>query len=121
MNTTENNKLLAEFMGWYKPTFSGNGHFSGNYVFLPEFVINYKPYFNNEFILHQTFLKDDELKFHSDWNWLMQVVEKCFKTEGDYSLHKEIEDALIFNTDNRIEAVYNACVEFVEWYNNQIS
>jgi len=51
MNTTENNKLIAVFME------------------LKEFT--YYEYLYNE----QIYLKDD-LYYHSDWNWLMEVVEK---------------------------------------------
>jgi hypothetical protein len=91
---TENNILLAEFMN-HKPTFE---------VYIDDVL---------------TTLERPIKNYNSDWNWLMEVVEKCFKTDGDYSLHKEIEDALIFNSENRIQDVYNACVEFVKWYNEQ--
>ena len=63
----------------------------------------------------------DGLKYHSDWNFLMQVVEKIFK--GFYKLNPcpiylkmNIEKQLIA-TDK--EGIYNACVEFIKWYNQQ--
>jgi hypothetical protein len=93
MNTTENNKLLAEFMG-LKLTTDGISQL----------------YYTEDGGLKQI------PKFNTDWNPLMELVEKCFKTDGDYSLHKEIEDALIFNSENRIQDVYNACVKFVKEY-----
>lgn len=127
MNTTENNKLLAEFMEFKqcKGIRSESGKYfdywaKENFSCIEEQEIQIESEWGFG-LVEQDFLFAEQLKFHRDWNWLMSVVEKCFKTEGDYSLHKEIEDALIFNTDNRIEAVYNACVEFVKWYDNQIS
>jgi len=100
---TENNKLIAEFMGRVIP--------------------------------------EDELEFYdenptthyydSDWNWLMEVVEKIKKeTNEDEFLNRLITTesrngiVLEFNLENcfrksylSIEAVYNACVEFIKWYN----
>lgn len=140
----ENNKLIAEFMGfvespttnkyWTKRSLEGFG--------IGELV---------------------DLKFHTDWNWLMQVVEKIettsynvpekfrrgfmkntFKATGviysDYDDREEFlgwssrcelgfktlwdstmlgEDVKKYNT--KIEAVYNACLGFIKWYNNQIN
>jgi hypothetical protein len=99
MSLVENNKLLAEFLG---------RKYKDNYVVVStSHICGENP--SGEVWA--------ECIFHRDWNWLMEVVEKCFKTDGDYSLHKEIEDALIFNSENRIQDVYNACVKFVKWYN----
>jgi hypothetical protein len=104
--TTENNKLLAEFLG-------------------------FKNIANDED--KQDYL-NDFMKFHTDWNWLMQVVEKIeslgYKetnvyvdiSEGTFihTLESNIEIAEVFG-GTKIENTYNACVEFVKWYNNQIS
>ena len=90
--TTENNKLIAEFME-HKPTFE---------VYIDDVL---------------TTLERPIKNYNSDWNWLMEVVEKCFKIEANYGLHKNIEDALIFNSENRIQDVYNAVVKFIEVYN----
>lgn len=49
------------------------------------------------------------LTFDTDWNWLIQVVKKI------ESLNKL--DSVLINTD--IKEVYNACVEFIKWYNEQ--
>lgn len=81
------------------------------------------------------------LKFHSDWNWLMQVVEKIealeFKgltftvdilrrdTQVNYYGYVEINNvpfdlgsALLHSEGTtKIEATYNACIEFINWYN----
>ena len=62
------------------------------------------------------------------WNWLMEVVEKIECCDFIFSIHHEV--ANIFNGEcneltynettqarTKIEAVYNACVEFIKWYN----
>ena len=106
---TENNKLIAEFMGEKLPykneqnkwefDVQGAGKISSTNI---EDLFRFMGY-----------------NYHNDWNYLMLVVEKCFKIEANYGLHKNIEDALIFSSENRIQDVYNACVTFIEWYNKQ--
>ena len=65
---------------------------------------------------------EDELKYHTSWDWLMPVAEKCLTTgEGKIIYHGSrqyyvINDALI--TCN-IEEVYKAVVEFIKQYNNE--
>ena len=99
-NTTENNKLMAEFMGFQSTSL---GWFDNE-----EHLINVEK--DNTF---------DDLKFHKDWNWLMSVVEKCLTLNVDVEPINHyfiINDALL--TIN-INEVYNACVEFIKWYNQQ--
>lgn len=105
-NTTENNKLIAEFLGWYKPD-------EENY-----YVHKYS----------EKDYTDKQLKYHSSWDWLMPVVEKIDLILPDDNLvsisfnrclieyHAEgITFEGIGNT--RIEATYKAVVEFILWYN----
>ena len=88
MTTTEKNKLLAEFLG----------------------------------VQHQKMA----MNFNSNWNLLMQVVEKieahgftfdikknwsCITRKGEKIIIRWEED------NNKIEAVYNACLQFIQWYN----
>ena len=100
MNTETNNKLMAEFMGFQSTSL---GWFDNE-----EHLINVEK--DNTF---------DDLKFHKDWNWLMSVVEKCLTLNVDVEPINHyfiINDALL--TIN-INEVYNACVEFIKWYNQQ--
>jgi hypothetical protein len=99
INTIESNKLFAEFVG----------------------EIDLKRH-NNTFIT--------SYKYDTDWEWLMRVVEKieslgydvfintcvCRITDVGQNMFEDIE---CFVNDNKRQATYNACVEFVEWYNNQ--
>jgi len=108
----EINKIIAEFLGW---------------------EINNELWINDKKVFVQ--YTDQSLKFHSDWNRLMEVVEKI------ESLIKEIPSLSFQITNNHIsvivnatplyadirqfsslskkESVYNACVEFIKWYNQQ--
>lgn len=91
-NVTENNKLIAEFMGYPKHKID----FVGKRL-------------NFENSKHNT--------YHKDWNRLMEVVEKIEgigKTELKFSVHFEN-----VKLSSDIQVVYNACVEFIKWYNEQ--
>ena len=124
---TENNKIIAEFMGkeWNKSFFAGVS------------IIN---------------PSNITYKFDTDWNWLMEVVEKIESLdinkfskqlgredvkpiEGKFYLtvfdnqaeflasvyywqhDNNIKGLKKENGNSKIEAVYNACVEFIKWYN----
>lgn len=110
MNTTiENNKIIAEFMGYIDNGCSEEG-----------FLINPITNFDEEI---------NDLRYHLDWNWLMEVVEKIEET-ADWSLEllttdkKEYQMLIPLSNTNvivetKIEAVYNACIEFIKWYDEQ--
>ena len=139
-NITENNKLIAEFMGIY---FKNNEYQIDNEN-LRWMVISANSWLND--------LEEQDFDFHSSWDWLMPVVEKIeslnlgnttiktvFSEEDLYInsnvsfliMHKEcyvnffgemkVYENWISVTEcnSKIEAVYNACVEFIKWYNEQ--
>lgn len=68
----------------------------------------------------------EKTKYHSDWNWLMSVVDKieslgylveirenvCFIKTSEQDYFSELEET-------KRQAVYKACVEFIKWYNKQ--
>ena len=110
--TTENNKIIAEFMGFIPIT--ENNLLADNFNVKEE----------------EKLMVIEFTKYHSDWNWLMQVVEKiethgftfdikknwsCITRKGEKIIIRWEED------NNKIEAVYNACVEFIKWYNENKS
>lgn len=111
MNTTENNKLMAEFLGSYQ-------QYTWNY--------NHKCWFyNNTKIAYG----DSNGEFHRNWNWLMQVVEKIEKTKkGTIIIHSKNIVEISFNyktvkhyTSDLITNLFFACVEFIKWYNKEQS
>ena len=123
MNTTENNKLIAEFMGL-------------------------EPY-NLKYIKHPFFKREKEihvvnLKYHTSWDWLMPVVEKIeslgvkFWVKGNTCrvyINRELAELdsnvewngistefegfffIYFEEKTKKEATYKAVVEFIKWYN----
>ena len=112
-NILENNRLIAEFLGQK----------SDKYEF-PQFgYMNTKGDFITEF-------NDSQLKFHKDWNWLMEAVEKIESKGFDIFINTcvcrivdvgedRFEDIECFVNNNKKQAVYKAVVEFIKWYNNQ--
>ena len=112
MKTIENNKLIAEFL-------SLKMHPCETIEKLKFLPIEERGLYNGYFI--------DELKFHSDWNWLMEVVEKIESLGYRIEIVKHIcriylsnkETIIISENTPKIESVYLACVEFIKWYNNQ--
>lgn len=82
METTENNKLIAEFMEFKqcKGIRSEFGKYfdywaKENFSCIEEQEIEIESQWGWG-LVEQNFLFAEQLKFHTDWNWLMQVVEK---------------------------------------------
>ena len=117
-NITENNKLIAEFLVKTE----------GGLVKLEENIFSTI----DEFAIPDDYLTLKDLKYHKNWNLLMEVVEKIESLD-----HCQIDISLnwcrigykgtFFNYDSRdyfkeitkIESVYTACIEFIKWYNEQ--
>ena len=113
MNTQENNKLIAEFMGLK----DGDKYLSPS---LEE----------TESIGLGMYVDSDEMRYHTSWDWLMPVVdkieslsmvsfEKNRQEEGDYQcLFTKGNDIFICHyADTSVEATYQAVVEFINEYN----
>ena len=110
MNTQENNKLIAEFMGI--ESYPNRGYTM--FIFEED--------------NHRT---DIDLHYHTSWNWLMPVIEKI-NTMDDYRFSVQIHHCLTDICDTNggvkyivdeqghetIEATYKAVVEFIKQYNN---
>jgi hypothetical protein len=69
MNVIENNKLLVEFMGLIKNK--------------PDTILYYNPE-------TQTYRREDELQFHTSWDWIMQVVDKIENLGVSERLNKKV-------------------------------
>ena len=112
---TENNKLIAEFMDWeIHPTMfqkMQKKSIKQGFRKLSDFV----------------FIKD--LAYHSDWNWLMEVVEKIESLDHWIEISGGLQNICLIGSINsscesfkvvaesKIKALYKACVEFIKWYN----
>lgn len=103
----ENNRLIAEFLGL--DVSDTNGIFKKG--------------------LGVAYLTDDIFK--KDWNWLMLVCNKI-ESLGFEAIIRGNYCGINNNSDNsinsvyynesktsKIEATYNACVQFVKWYNEK--
>lgn len=105
--TEENNRLIAEFMGWEYD------EISDRYT-TPFVVLVDENAFGDD--AYSSVLELDEMKFDCDWNWLMKAVEEiagCKYAGGVcYDVHKHLLVA-------DIEETYKAVVEFIEWYNKK--
>jgi hypothetical protein len=111
MNTAENNKLIAEFMG-YK-LFGGN-----------KYCIDAHP---QKRFVHKGLLNEsvdftpEQMQFHTSWEWLMPVVRKIVELSCN-----DNDDAFLSNEYTNIleiiplairEDSYKVVVEFIKWYN----
>lgn len=123
MNKTEKNKIIVEFLEWTK-TKDKEGNDTPFYN-IPIRLKN--PYGIKEYIPLEGFI------FDLDWNWLMEVIEKIRKfhngteplndtqIEQLLQLIKKLNESLTLRNEVSIEAVYNACLAFIKWYNEQKS
>lgn len=109
MNTIENNKLIAEFMGG-KPK-------DGKYWFIP-----YHCLVNMDTIE----IGNGRIsKYHTSWDWLMPVVEKIWNIIGNRSslFYFEVDEEFTIygkekpSMDSNKSNCYLAVVEFIKWYN----
>jgi len=94
MKTTENNKLIAEFM---------------------EVETNENGMYRYTTSVHD-YTTDDLSYFEYSWDWLMPVVEKI------YSLGLDNENALLVRdavAEANLDNTYQAVVQFINQYKNQ--
>jgi len=92
MNTTENNKLIAEFMQLEENN-------------------------SSEYLWHKIHIHNkNDLYYHSDWNWLMEVIIKCRENQffGSQSFITVIDKRLL---QLDLLATYANVVEFIKMYN----
>jgi hypothetical protein len=111
MKTIETNKLIAEFMG-------GTLSSVPNLINLPQTrgdanihsVKGSGMLPNGTYSVHRL----NELKYHSSWDWLMPVVEKCYDNGAEENEIGNITHALL---DCNKDHLYISVVEFIKEYN----
>jgi hypothetical protein len=59
---------------------------------------------------------EDELLFHSDWNWIMEVVEKISNIPDGvgYVFIRDLDGVM-----HKKQVVVQAIWQFLQWYNEQ--
>lgn len=123
MNTTENNKLIAEFMGY--------ALYEGYSYRVP----HYDSYVGVDGNMHETPIHHiHSLKFHTSWDWLIPIVEKIesiiFDENNSFNVtigssiycviqdsNGECYDMTYDGEESKLAVVYKAVVEFIKWYN----
>jgi len=109
--TKEDYRLLAEFMGWTLDDADTDSYRK------PEGYVN-------------KYCKLANFDFHTDWNALMKVVDKIEKLYHSVFISSSmvyvsgdkgtvVPPITIYNEGGytKIEAVYLACLGFIDWYN----
>ena len=114
MTREETNIMIAEFMGWKNSLEKKN----------PEYCRWYHP--SDLGIM----FFPEQLIFDSSWDWLMPVVEKIEQFEfndGDKAFVKSFgENKVRINRfslhmeETKLASMYEAVLEFIEWYNMQV-
>ncbi len=126
-NIIKNNELIALFMG---------GRFETNL----SFTYTKSGWFDTPANDNCQVAQSYSFKYHSDWNWLMPVIEKIctikfgneFGFNGHTFLHKfgmqnregqvtaQFYGFELFQSETIINATYLAVIDFVKWYNISI-
>ena len=88
MKPIENNRIIAEFMGL--PSINDEGQVN--------------------FIKGLKHTPDYELQYHSNWNWLMPVVEEIYQLGLDNESALLVRDAV---AEANLDSTYKAVVEFI--------
>ncbi len=64
-----------------------------------------------EFMELREWLNESELKYHTSWDWLMPVVQRCYDSGAEGEC---IGDITMHLTEGNIEGTYKAVVEYIE-------
>jgi len=119
----QNLELILTFLGIqfinYKGKRTSNGHVTA------KTIGEIKKFFGKEVMTSGQFI--DEIKwwdFENDWNDLMFLIQKIESLSVDPKVihwcrqtDKNIFDLKL--SEVNIQKAYNACVKFIEWYNEQ--
>lgn len=90
--TEENNRMIAEFMG---------------YKMINDLQIS-TPNNGGAFL--------SELKYHTSWDWLMSVIDRI----KDLEVNTRDKDIVLKLTlHHSLDDVYYCVCKFIEWYNEQ--
>ena len=95
--TTENNKRIAEFMGY---------------------EIMYRPNSNGFIEISDTELCDvDDLEYHKSWDWIIPVVREVLTIANINLVNYCVEELKFCVLDNDIDGAFEEVVEFINYLN----
>lgn len=119
MRTKQQNQDLEAILTFLGIEFIDyNGHRTSNGHRTLKTLGEIKNFFNKEVMTSGQFIEDINFwDFQNDWNDLMFLVQKITTTtefHADYPNNSVFWDA--YNEIDETE-IYNACVEFIKWYN----
>jgi predicted urease superfamily metal-dependent hydrolase len=97
MTTTENNKLIAEFMDLTIK--EGVCYYTDADDMYPMGIEVEEPY----------------IPYDESWDWLHKVIDKCFKVAQDGDMIDIMHHLQVSDRD----ATYNAVIEFINFYNKK--
>lgn len=107
MKTTENNKLIAEFMGALANQYCEFDLWATLYL-APIYEDS-----DSEDVDVKHFFKPEEMRFHSSWDWLMLVIERI--EQVNEGVPSQLINLTLFS---ELKEVYSAVVEFIKWHNS---
>jgi hypothetical protein len=130
----ENNKLIAEFMGWKLHKSKTFDNYNNHIGYMEDYIVPKELGYMHYDIL-ETEYTIKYMKFNSSWNWIMLVVEKIenIKEDNDHRICKYNflqEQSFIeiienhtsitiveLDEDTKLEASYKAVIKFINYYN----
>ena len=112
------NELIAKFMGGVYAF----AHITDQYNYMQTIdgvkldnFINDNPHKGND---SNHIFSIEELKFDSDWNWMMSVIQKIKSTPSTF--WAGMKNSLLLSTiDIDIMVLWLMVVDFVKWYNKK--
>ena len=118
----EGNKLIAEFKGYF--TESDDPECDSSTYFCDDKPVNISDNEDCETAADDwaRWLRLDEMRFHTSWDWLMPVVGKIKNVDAKFrckhigafvSWEHRFKESLYIGIDN----TYRDVVEFIKWYN----
>ena len=119
MSIIENNKLLAEFMGFKVPTTEDGLYWKDIKRKGTPILDMATGRRSHTTIDDRVLFDDDELMFHKSLDWLIPVVKEIHGIEqaflyADTDVVDDLQDAL---TSLDRDSIYKAAVEVVKYYN----
>ena len=100
----ENNILIAEFMGASVEVWEAHKRLDDDVT-----EDAWYAYFDGNGVAVE------ELDYNTSWDWLMPVVQKCYKIDNHEAFNNLVDAVAILD----IDATYQAVIEFINYYNRE--